>query len=86
MSCSTDPARASPAVAGDTPETILIRQLLRSEMSTYRRGDAARALAGYADGYGEMRANRSHYWSVPVGNSDALAAANERHASVRMEA
>ena len=78
MSCSTDPARASPAVAGDTPETILIRQLLRSEMSTYRRGDA--------DGYGEMRANRSHYWSVPVGNSDALAAANERHASVRMEA
>ena len=78
--------RASPAVAGDTPETILIRQLLRSEMSTYRRGDADRALAGYADGYGEMRANRSHYWSVPVGNSDALAAANERHASVRMEA
>jgi hypothetical protein len=49
-------------------------------------GDVDRALAGYADGYGEMRANRSHYWSVPVGNSDALAAANERHASVRMEA
>ena len=79
-------ACASPAVAGDTPETILIRQLLRSEMSAYRRGDADRALAGYADGYGEMRADRSHYWSIPVGDSDALAAANERLASVRMEA
>jgi hypothetical protein len=55
-------------------------------MSAYRRGDAERALNGYASIYGEMHADRSHYWTVPIGHREALLAANKRIARMRMEA
>ena len=75
-----------PVEAGDTPETVLIRQLVRSEMSAYRRGDAERALPAYAEQYGEKQADRSHHWTVPIGDFGVLAAALRRLVSGRVEA
>ena len=45
------------AQAGDTPDTILMRQVLGNDLSSYRRADKERILRGYATHYIEVHSD-----------------------------
>ena len=69
-------ALAPLAEAGETPETILIRQMLSNDISGYRRGNAELALGGYGEHFVSYLGHQNgdpRAWTVRHESRDALA-------------
>ena len=64
------------AEAGETPETILIRQMLSNDISGYRRGNAELALGGYGEHFVSYLGHQNgdpRAWTIRHESRDALA-------------
>ena len=62
--------------AGETPETLLIRQVLSNDISGYRRGDTELALSGYGEHFVSYLGHQNgdpRSWTVGQESRDALA-------------
>ena len=69
-------ALPSLAKAGETPETILIRQMLSNDISGYRRGNAELALGGYGEHFVSYLGHQNgdpRAWTIRHESRDALA-------------
>lgn len=76
------------AQAGDTPDTILMRQVLGNDLSSYRRADKERILRGYATHYIEVHSDGTSAadWTIRHENRDEFNMALDARLRFRTEA